>query len=110
MEVKMKFKNNVVVVTGGTRGIGRAIVEEFAAQGAHVLFTYTASEAAAKEISQNLSKKKQIVSGHKINVCDYDSLSKWRESIIEKYKKIDVLVNNAGIIRDKALMMMTRQD
>ncbi len=106
----MKLKDKVAVVTGGTRGIGKAIVELFATQGARVLFTYRSNDVLAEEIEANLKKIKAVAKGFKIDVTDQPAVNKWKEDILEEYGKIDILVNNAGIIRDKALAMMSRQD
>ncbi|MFH1092952.1 MAG: 3-oxoacyl-[acyl-carrier-protein] reductase [Candidatus Omnitrophota bacterium] len=106
----MKLKDKIVVVTGGTRGIGRAIVETFAKEGAQVLFTYLNNDVLAKEIETDLKKVKAKVQGFKIDVKDHVQVDQWKESILDKYGKIDILINNAGITQDKALAMMSKDE
>ena len=102
----MILKGKTAVVTGGTRGIGRAIVELFAKEGAKVVFTYQNSNAQAWEIEQTYRNAK----GFKVDVRETQQIERWKEMVIEKFGPADILVNNAGIIRDKALAMMSRED
>ena len=100
------LEGRVVVVTGGSRGIGRAIVEELARHGAHVAFTYTQQQRAADELVQQLSH-----SGHEAVALQADAkdLKRAQQIIaetIERFGRLDGIVNNAGIVRDKALMLM----
>jgi len=96
----------VLFVTGGSRGIGRAIVEELANQGAKVAFTYTRQANAAQEVSASLkSAGREVIALH----ADARDLKRAQQAVaetIERFGKLDGLVNNAGIIRDKALMLM----
>ncbi len=104
------LKDKIVIVTGGTRGIGRAIVETFAQEGAHVLFTYLNNDVLAKEIESNLKKANSKAQGFKIDVKDYSQVDQWKENILDEYGKVDILINNAGIIKDKALAMMSKDE
>jgi len=106
----MDFTGKVVVITGGTRGIGRSLVEAFASNGAKVIFTYGASEELAAKLKSEIERTKGFAECYKIDVRNFDEIEKWRDEILEKYDKIDVLINNAGIIKDKALMTMSRED
>jgi 3-oxoacyl-[acyl-carrier protein] reductase len=106
----MELKNKIAVVTGGTRGIGRAIVETLAFEGAQVLFTFKSSDDKAKALETQLAEKKLKVKGFKVDVKDADKVDAFKEQVLEKYEKIDILVNNAGIIKDKALAMMSQDD
>ena len=106
----MRLKDKVVVVTGGTRGIGKAIVETFAREGAQVLFTYLKNETLAKEIEINLKKEQAKALGFKVDVKNYSQVDQWKESVLDDYGKIDILINNAGIIKDKALAMMSKSE
>ena len=106
----MELKDKIVVVTGGTRGIGRAIVETFAGEGAHVLFTYQNNDVLAAEIESSLQKVKLKAKGFKVDIKDYSQIEQWKEKILDEYGKIDILINNAGITRDKALAMMSKAD
>ena len=104
------LKDKIVIVTGGTRGIGRAIVETFAQEGAHVLFTYLNNDVLAKEIESNLKKANSKAQGFKIDIKDYSQIDQWKENILDEYGKVDILINNAGIIKDKALAMMSKDE
>jgi 3-oxoacyl-[acyl-carrier protein] reductase len=95
------FSNKIALVTGGSRGIGRAVVEDFRAKHATVYFTYHRHEEAAEETAQKTG-------GHKI-LCpqgDAEAIERTVEDIVQREGRIDVLVNNAGITADGYLMMM----
>ncbi len=98
----MSFDHKVVVVTGGSRGIGKAIVEAFCAHKAKVYFTYHKDEQAAQDLT-NSCKAVAI----KCSQTDLESIEKTVESIIKENQSIDILINNAGITSDQFLMMMT---
>ena len=106
----MLLKNKLAIITGGTRGIGKSIVKEFAKEGAKVIFTYNKNDFLKEEVVKEVNNQGGFCEGFKIDVRDFSRILEWKEEIIEKYGKVDILVNNAGIIRDKALMMMTRED
>jgi 3-oxoacyl-[acyl-carrier protein] reductase len=99
----MDFKGKTVVVSGGSRGIGRACCEAFAKQGANVVFTYNRSESEARDLEKKLGACALAV---KTEIKDYQQCKAVLEKTLEKFKGIDILVNNAGIAKDKALMMM----
>ncbi|MCK3654777.1 3-oxoacyl-[acyl-carrier-protein] reductase [Pasteurellaceae bacterium Macca] len=96
------MENKIVLVTGATRGIGRAIAEEFVAKGAFVIGTAT-SEKGAESISAYLGEKGK---GLVLNVADEQSIDQVLTQIKAEFGDIDVLVNNAGITRDNLLMRM----
>ncbi|MEI6970698.1 MAG: 3-oxoacyl-ACP reductase FabG [bacterium] len=95
------FDGKVVVVTGGSRGIGRAVVERFASQGAHVFFTYNTNEAAALEVA-TATGASQI----RCPQSDESAISAAIRGIADKHGRLDVLVNNAGRTSDQFLMLM----
>jgi 3-oxoacyl-[acyl-carrier protein] reductase len=99
------FEGQVIIVTGGSRGIGRAIVERFAARGARVFFTYHQNEAAAAEVAA-ASHAEAI----RCSQNDPDAINAAVEQIVAEAGKIDVLVNNAGITADTFLMLMPPED
>jgi 3-oxoacyl-[acyl-carrier protein] reductase len=95
------------VVTGGSRGIGRAIVLRLAQQGADVAFSYKGNEAAAKETAaevEKLGRKAVPIQGDATDPAAADALVK---AALEAFGKVDILVNNAGITRDDLIMRMT---
>lgn len=104
------LKDRVAIVTGGTRGIGRAIVFELINNGAKVLFTYLKSDESAGIILDEIKELNGDAEAVKADVRLYDEAKKAVEEAINKFGKIDILVNNAGITKDKALMMMDPAD
>ncbi|CAI1762534.1 3-oxoacyl-ACP reductase FabG [Serratia plymuthica] len=98
----MSFEGKVVLVTGASRGIGRAIAESFVARGAKVIGTAT-SESGAEAISSYLGASGK---GFTLNVVDAQSIDSVLASIRAEFGEIDILVNNAGITRDNLLMRM----
>lgn len=99
------FENQVVIVTGGSRGIGRAIVQRFATLGARVFFTYYQREEQAEEVAAACGAEKiQCAQG------DGAAIETSVQHVVSSAGKIDVLVNNAGITRDNWLMLMPPDD
>jgi len=98
----MSFEGKIVLVTGASRGIGRAIAESFVARGAVVIGTAT-NEHGASLISDYLGKSGK---GFALNVVDTDSIEQTLTAIRAEFGEIDILVNNAGITRDNLLMRM----
>ena len=103
--MKPEFEGQVVVVTGGSRGIGRAIVERFTAQGAKVFFTYHQNDEAAAQVAAATQAE-----AIKCSQTDAVAISAAVERIVAATGKIDVLVNNAGITADTFLMLMPAED
>ena len=100
-----EFEGKVVVVTGGSRGIGRAIVERFAAQGAKVYFTFHQNAEAAAQVAAATQAE-----AIQCSQTDAEAINAAVEKIIAASGKIDVLVNNAGITADTFLMLMPAED
>ena len=99
-----------VLVTGGSRGIGRAIVELFAEEGSDVTFFYRGGIDAAKEVVDAARAADRKVTGEQVDVTDMAACSAAVERMVERTGRIDVLVNNAGIIRDAPLAGMEDDD
>lgn len=97
------FKDKIVLITGGSRGIGKAIAESFAERGATVIVTYKNS------IDENYFNSKNI-HHYKCDVADLKSVQEITDKIIKEHTKIDILVNNAGITKDGLLMRMSEED
>lgn len=95
----------IALVTGGVRGIGKAIIEELLSNNYFVYTTYLSDEISAKEIDEKYENLKIFQS----NVSDFESAKKLVTKIIEEKGQIDVLVNNAGITIDKTLPFMTEK-
>jgi len=106
----MLFKDKVAIVTGGSRGIGKALVLMLAQEGADVAFTYAKSIEDAQKLSTEITKLGRKPLALQMDVADFDKAKELIEKVKETFGRLDILVNNAGIIRDKALMMMTKED
>ena len=99
-----------VLVTGGTRGIGLAIVQKFVAENCDVVFTYSSSEERANAIVSELSANGTNIFAIKADAGSFDDAVKVLGFTFEKLGGIDVLVNNAGITKDTLLLRMTEAD
>jgi len=102
----MRLEGKVCIVTGGARGIGRAMVEKFALEGAKMVYACDLNEEALKE----LEKKYDNVKGYKLDVTDRPAIAKFKEKVMAEEGKVDVLVNNAGITRDALIQKMSEED
>jgi 3-oxoacyl-[acyl-carrier protein] reductase len=96
----MRLKDQVALVTGGSRGIGRAIVKAFASEGAKVAFVYRGNKEAADSLTQEVSQAGGVILGVQADVTSSDEAHKIVEGVTREWGKVDILVNNAGIIRD----------
>jgi 3-oxoacyl-[acyl-carrier protein] reductase len=104
------LNGKVALVTGGARGIGKAIVQELSDCGATVAFTYKSSATAAEELSGQLrSKGRQIFPFHS-DASSFSECATVVESVLKEAGRLDILVNNAGITRDGLLMRMSEED
>ena len=103
------LSNKVCLVTGATRGIGKAIAKQLGAQGAIVIGTAT-SEGGAQAISESLKESGITGQGMVLNVSELDSIESVLKQITEQYGAITVLVNNAGITRDNLMMRMKEDE
>ena len=104
------LEKKIALITGGSRGIGKSIVEKFASNGCNVAFTYNRSKSSAKIIESNLSKKELKIKGYKSDASKYKEAELLVNSVIKDFGKIDILVNNAGITKDNLLMRMSEDD
>ncbi len=104
------LENKVALITGGSRGIGKSIVEKFISSGCNVAFTYNNSESDAKLIESNLSEKDIKIKRYKSNAAKYFEAEILVNSVINDFGKIDILINNAGITKDNLLMRMSEDD
>lgn len=99
-----------ILITGGSRGIGKCMVENFAKQGYNVVLNYNRSEKMAKQIKENLREEGHEIEIFKADVSKKEEVQKMIEFTIEKFKKIDVLINNAGIARIQLFTDATEED
>jgi len=106
----MKLKDKRAIVTGGTRGIGRAIVLELARQGCSVIFTYQSSAEAAKTLEKESGKYGVKISGIQADAASMKEAEKTVKFTLENLGGLDILVNNVGITRDNLLLRMSEED
>lgn len=104
------LENKVALITGGSRGIGRSIVEKFVSNGCNVAFTYNRSASEAELIESNLFKKNLKIKGYKSDASKFKEAELLANSVVSEFGKIDILVNNAGITKDNLLMRMSEDD
>jgi len=104
------LKDKVAIVTGGARGIGRAIVLRLAKLGSHVAFNYLNSETEAKSLITEVKKMGVKCLAHKVDIKNFEAVQKWIQSVKTELGQLDILVNNAGIVKDKPLMLMSKDD
>jgi len=102
----MRLKDQVAVVTGGSRGIGRAIVQALAGEGAKVAFIYRGSQQAAESLVQELRQSGGTVQALQCDVTNLDEAQKVVEGVEKEWGPIRILVNNAGIIKDDLFVRM----
>lgn len=104
----MSYQDKVVLVTGGTRGIGKAIVTEFVENDATVIINYNSSEEKALALKEELEQKNKAgkIYIYKANVSVQEDVKNMFAFIKEEVGRLDILVNNAGITRDKYLVLM----
>ena len=106
--MKFDYHDYNVLVTGGTRGIGKAITEAFLSSGAAVTAIYAGNKQAAEELLEKWSGHKLKVA--QLDVSDYDAVENFFDQYDKENDSLEVLVNNAGIRRDAVLGMMSHQD
>jgi 3-oxoacyl-[acyl-carrier protein] reductase len=106
----MRLKDQVAIVTGGNRGIGRAIVKLFAAEGAKVALVYRGNKEAADAVVREVTGAGGTVEAIQADVADAAAAEKVARDVQAKWGRIDALVNNAGIIRDGLFIRMEPKD
>src|SRR5262245_9821884 len=99
------FSGKVAIVTGGSRGIGRAIVQALAREGAQVVFTYVQNKTLADELANG-----ETIVGFQTDVANFAQAKYLVKQVKDRLGNIDILVNNAGITRDKLVAMMSERD
>jgi 3-oxoacyl-[acyl-carrier protein] reductase len=104
------LEGKTAIITGGSRGIGKGIVEVFAQHGANVAFTYNSSAEAADALAREISKIGVVVRAYKSNAASFSESEALVAQVLKDFDSIDVLVNNAGITKDNLLMRMSEDD
>lgn len=106
----MQLKGKTAIVTGGARGIGRAIALTLAKAGANIVINYTSSSKAAEEVVQEAEKLGVSALALKADVSKNDEIENLVNEVLNKFGRIDILVNNAGITRDNLLIRMSEEE
>ena len=104
-----QLDGKIALITGASKGIGRAMAQKFAEAGAQVAFTYLSSVEKGQALEQELSAKGGKVKGYRSDASDYAQAEKLIEDVVAEFGKLDIVVNNAGITRDGLLMRMTEE-
>lgn len=104
------LKNKTAIISGGTRGIGRAIAEELAKEGANISFNYLKSKEEADELERKISSLGVKAKAYQVDIKDFEAVHQWVKDTKEYFGALDIIVNNAGIIIDKALALMEKED
>lgn len=110
MELKNELLYKVGIVTGGSRGIGRAIVKTICQQGADCAFTYSTDRTAAETLAEEAAALGRTALPVQLDARDFDGARRLIDLVKERFGRFDLLVNNAGITRDRSLMSMSRDE
>ncbi|BDD08353.1 beta-ketoacyl-ACP reductase [Fulvitalea axinellae] len=103
------LEGKVALITGASKGIGRAIAHKFAEQGASVAFTYLSSVEKGQALEKELADKGVKAVGFRSDASDFDAAQELIDGVVKEFGRLDVLVNNAGITRDGLLMRMNKE-
>lgn len=106
----MMLNGKIALVTGASRGIGKAIALSLADAGAHVMMTYRSSAAEAQSVVEAIKQKGCESAAFQSDAADFKQAAEIIEKIIAVHKRLDILVNNAGITKDGLLMRMSEED
>ena len=104
-----QLEGKKVLITGATRGIGRAMAELFAAEGADIAFAYLNSVEKAEAMEKELASKGIKAKGYRMDVASFEGAAQMVDEVMKEFGRIDILVNNAGITRDGLLLRMNEQ-
>ncbi len=108
--MELNLKGKTVFITGGSRGIGKAMAESFAEEGANVIITYRKPSDGTTSLIENLRSKGVKAEGFACDVGDREGMSELITNAIKEFEKIDILINNAGVVRDNLLLTMDGDD
>jgi 3-oxoacyl-[acyl-carrier protein] reductase len=106
----MKFKDNIVLVTGGSGGIGQAIAMAFAREGATVIIHYHHNQQEAERIATLIQEEGHRVETIQANIASLEEVTNMMDHIQNTYGKMDVLINNAGLTRDNLILRMSEEE
>ena len=99
----------IALITGGSRGIGKSLVEHYVREGAQVAFTYRSSAAASEQIISDLSDAGSMVKAYQSDASDYTASEQLIKDVLADFGRIDILINNAGITKDTLMLRMNEE-
>jgi 3-oxoacyl-[acyl-carrier protein] reductase len=105
-----RLEQKIALVTGGSRGIGRAIALKFAEEGAHVMICYRSSATEAEQLVEHIKGTGRESCAYRSDVSAYDQSKEIVERVVKQYHRLDILINNAGMTRDGLLVRMSEND
>ena len=103
------LEGKTALITGASKGIGRAIAQKFAEQGANVAFTYLSSVEKGQALEGELSAHGITAKGYRSDASNFEAAEELINSVVEDFGSLDILINNAGITRDNLLMRMNQE-
>lgn len=106
-DYNLDLSGKVALITGGSRGIGKAIAKAFASTGAYVAITYANSSSSAEQVTKEIKELGSDALSIQANSSDFNRANEVIDEVVQKWGKIDILVNNAGITRDGLILRMT---
>ena len=106
----MDFKDRIALITGGSRGIGRAIALELAGRGCDVAFSFREREADAQALADEITGLGRRAAAFRVDVADFAAVQQLGKEVKAQFGKIDLLVNNAGVTRDAQFLMMREEE
>lgn len=106
----MQKQNKTAIVSGATRGIGRAIAICLAQEGINVAFNFLKSKKLADDLVEQIKNTGIKAAGFQVDIKDFDAVCEWVNKVKEVFGGLDIVVNNAGIVNDKALALMQKED
>lgn len=109
-KVVIMSENKVVLITGGTRGIGKAIAIKFAKEGYNLVINYVSDKTDIDSLKEEFKQYNIETLFIKTDVSNFEDCENMIKKAIEKFEKIDVLVNNAGITKDNLILRMTKEE
>lgn len=103
------LEGKTAIITGASKGIGKAIAQRFVEQGANVAFTYLSSVEKGEALEKELASGNVKVKGYRSDASDFEAAEKLINDVVEEFGQIDIVVNNAGITKDNLIMRMTEE-
>ena len=106
----MRLEGKTAIITGASRGIGRAIAIRFAQEGANLALIYASNDEAMRNVCNEVSQYGVKVESYKCDVSNYEEVGQTVKSVNETFGEVDILVNNAGVVRDGVAFSIKEED